>query len=312
MKNIKGILIIWIILSNSVCMLGQEFKSGIFFEDSNGDRDTVYIGYDPSSTIQVDTQFDELDISDYPISQGLDIRLSQTDVRAFDYSYNIWDSSMISEMITYESKVDILPRQCQEYDEGETIEGWPPYSTLLIPIKNLPLTITWDSTMFDNNCLNSSILTLWTVNTWWDTQSFQEVDPSSPLYHNRFIKLSENDELIIEKPMGHRYINEQNDTMMMVFIVLNDNAAILSKVEDLLMEKRDYIIYPNPCKESVNIVSSANGDQKYKMFSLSGVIEKEGITSDGKIDVSNIKIGIYFIQVKDKKGNIFSYKMTKI
>jgi len=69
-----------LLIFNPFVLSSQEFITELFFENSNGVRDTVYVGYDPSASIEIDTQFGEVDITSEPLS-ALGIRLSQTDAR---------------------------------------------------------------------------------------------------------------------------------------------------------------------------------------------------------------------------------------
>ena len=52
-------------------------------------------------------------------------------------------------------------------------------------------------------------------------------------------------------------------------------------------------IYPNPCKEIVNI--SKNENYNYKILDVTGRLIVKGIIQDKKIITTSLKSGIYFV-----------------
>lgn len=128
---------LFVLMLSCSTMSGQEFLTELYFENSNGIRDTVYVGYDPTATTEIDSQFGEIDITSDSLS-GLGIRLSQTSPRDFELIYRYWNEVDNPEVMSYQSKVDILSRECSD----GVIDWEPPFSTILIPFKELPLKIS--------------------------------------------------------------------------------------------------------------------------------------------------------------------------
>ena len=67
------------------------------------------------------------------------------------------------------------------------------------------------------------------------------------------------------------------------------------------------LIYPNPTNDFLNF-STNNIDLKYQIISVTGVIVKKGIIVNQKINISQLKDGIYFVKVTDKLSNIKYYR----
>ena len=72
-------------------------------------------------------------------------------------------------------------------------------------------------------------------------------------------------------------------------------------------------IYPNPARESLIIENKTNPIKNIEIFNIHAlpVLKKEGKESREKLDISGLPPGIYFIQVKDLKGNQGIYKFIK-
>lgn len=221
------------------------------------------IGYGPSVIVLVDPQFGESAISNSPFNESFEVRLSQTDVIRFDYSSDYWNDTDLLGFITYQSNTDILPRGCTEYDQDTTIESWPPHSTVFIQAKNFSIETSWDKNQFQNECLESSFFTLRPVNTWWDTQSFQNESP-----FGRWHAMNDHSSLIIDKPIGHQYITEDNETRMMLFVVLNDTENLLLDNDEATFST-PLKIYSNPTNNSLHILH--DGPEAYKRYEIYNV-----------------------------------------
>jgi len=286
----------------SVNIYSQEFSTNLVFQDANGNTDTLIVGYDPAATVLVDEQFGEVDISGLPIGDSLEVRLAQTDIREFEYNYEVWSFAENPNLVTYQSKIDILPRKCESYDPQETISGAPPHSTILIPIDKLPLQISWDSTVFDNECLKNSFLTSWPSDTLWDTQSFLGGNiPNGPHTMDGI------SELLIDKQYGHQYISASNDTMMVLFLFLHDLHLTVSVDEQI---KTAIKIYPNPTQDILKIESEKE-IQSYKLYNAMGQLQRSGVVENSEISTIYLIDGSYYLQLFDTEGRLQTVRFVK-
>ena len=72
----------------------------------------------------------------------------------------------------------------------------------------------------------------------------------------------------------------------------------------------DFMIYPNPAKNILNIKLFDNAEGTYKIVNLLGQTVKAGKISKDNIDVSQLKIGLYIIEVNDGE-EIMTQKFIK-
>lgn len=68
------------------------------------------------------------------------------------------------------------------------------------------------------------------------------------------------------------------------------------------LDKVDFIIYPNPVQEILNVASSSKSKIEYKISNIIGQIVEHNSTNNQQIDVSKLKYGVYIIQlIQDNK-----------
>lgn len=287
----------------SAPLLGQEFSTKLYFEGANGQTDTLTVGYDPSASLNIDEQYGELDISDQPIT-GFDIRLGQCNSSEFDFSDLPPTEGNYPNLIYQQTKIDIVPRDCESYNPDNTVYGEPPNTTILIPVNELPVTMTWDSLSFDNGCLGRPFLTSWPTNTWWDTQSF----PTDNVL-NSWLTLSENSSLTIEEPFGHQYITENGDTLMMLFLVLYDVELTVSTYETV---PGDVDLFPNPVIGSTIFLNGLGGAiTEYVIYDIDGKEINAGSTRNS-ISVDALSLGHYFLSLKCRNKSRDSKRFIKL
>ncbi|WP_314242288.1 CotH kinase family protein [Empedobacter tilapiae] len=70
------------------------------------------------------------------------------------------------------------------------------------------------------------------------------------------------------------------------------------------LDKVDFIIYPNPVQEILNIASSSKSKIEYKISNIIGQIVEHNSTNNQQIDVSKLKHGVYIIQLTQDNKRI--------
>jgi len=65
-----------------------------------------------------------------------------------------------------------------------------------------------------------------------------------------------------------------------------------------------FSLYPNPATDEVEIISKLEGPLDYLVYSINGnlVLDNQIVTSERKIDVSNLPSGLYFVTVSTQDG----------
>ena len=274
----------------------QDFLTTIHFQDTLGNIDSVQVGYDITATAFVDPIFGEMDIQDIPLHDSLDIRLAQVNLNLLECEYMYVNTSL--EAITYYSKIDILPRNCEGYDTNTSINnGILPFTTILIKNDYLPLKMKWDSLQFTNICESASLVTDWHPGIWFDAICADVTLPRT--------MLSEQNEVWINTPSGIQIENQFGDTLSMFFL-----AIIPDFLDNISLLKEENIkVFPNPSTNVLFIEGLENTNFRIEIYDAIG--QKKITTDDSKIDISTWENGMYYLQVLTKEGQQVIRKFIK-
>lgn len=258
----------------------QEFQSTIWLEDINGRMDSVTIGYDPSASESIDGTFGALDITNQPWA-AFEIRASQIDVTEIINGEDISNPRSISDLSRYQTKTEIIPKNCSSLIEVSNQAGYVPFITLFIASDAYPIKIKWNQTDFENDCLSKSVISDWPISTWWDIPCCSNLEINETLF-------SETNEITIHHQIGMQVVNENLDTLIMLNISLKDGLETSTKkIED----ESDFTIYPNPSNGVFYIPQNAE---------IMNVIDRNGNIVLYKNEGQKISIpieGVFFIQL---------------
>lgn len=126
-----------------------------------------------------------------------------------------------------------------------------------------------------------------------------------------YIRIKQSDQtagqVVIEKVSWSKFSSEDFGTLA--------NAHVLTKYNDtgLLKEHLStiYHLFPNPAKEYVFIEMSEYHNVLFKLFTLTGqMVLQEQVKGTGqKINISNLKEGLYLYKILDDKGKLITGKM---
>ncbi len=89
-----------------------------------------------------------------------------------------------------------------------------------------------------------------------------------------------------------------------------------TSVGNVTTTNSDFIIWPNPAKDMVNIQSSKSAGGSYQLHITDAlgkeVYFKENISAGQQINVANLNSGIYFITIKNGNNVAYRYKLLKL
>lgn len=89
------------------------------------------------------------------------------------------------------------------------------------------------------------------------------------------------------------------------------NSTMMFWVYQIFLMKNKVLFYPNPANTVLFIVMENNSSRQYQILnSIGQVLQNEKLTGKS-IDVSGLHKGIYFILLKDEKGQVFTAKFIK-
>jgi hypothetical protein len=129
---------LFLCLFNTFAISQNEFDFTLFFSDSENNKDSITLGYAPGATKELDEQFSEIDISDIPIKEGLDVRV-----------FILGGGSESNK--GFETKKSITPiGNCADSSI---------FNTFAIFTKYWPVTISWEKSLFNGDCSENSVIT---------------------------------------------------------------------------------------------------------------------------------------------------------
>ena len=271
----------------------QEFSTSMYFESSNGLKDTLILGYDPSATDGIDSAFSEKNILDQPFG---DFDIRWTKVRdPICTGIDGAGPKEMQEVCLFQNKLNIVPKNCRSFIGDRTTS----VMQCLIPNKDLPVKIKWDAQQFNTSCLNESVVTELPTEGWWDILC---VEPY--FWDDKLLVLT--NEVTIPFPIGVQVYNDQSDTFSLLFIGLL-HEDIGSNTEELDKSAKPSI-YPNPVQKDLQV-----GHILYDQFSIfdhQGRLIKEG-NFQSSIDMSEVRSGVYVLQLRHSTGEFLTYKFLK-
>jgi len=267
----------------------QEFSTAIYFENEDGLRDTIVVGYDPMATTGMDSVFQERDIIDEAYD-GLDIRVT----RLCDFCL---DDLNFEEDCLFQTKVNIVPKECNLFLDQRA--NYSSVMQIIIPNKQLPLQINWDSSQFNNPCLGASVLTDWTVVGWWDLKC-----------HDGFLgifRMSSISNAYMELPAGEQIINDQNDTFSILQLGLLHRDIGVNN-EELELFEEEFSVFPNPVRDFLQVAHIPF--EHYNLYDRYGKVVLSGSVQN-QINMTPMQQGLYFLELVNDNKVIHTYKLIK-
>jgi hypothetical protein len=266
----------------------------LYFQDANGDRDTVYFGYDPEATmysdadsilgeewIRIDTSQFNVYLWNYPNIPGgsfylINDTVKKVDIRNVSVGAEIgfckgklpitmkWVDSMLYSLSCPFPDLSPRPRArievtCSDYEgpynSCNDFDG-PPLSLTDYPAPEIPYPIT-DSMVFDGSGIN------------WPSQVISHLTLSLVAHDHKYV--------------GLKY-----------------------------PEESDLKLYPNPFSEELNIQFKQLQEIKVKILTTTGEnLFSITLTSDVlKLDMSGFRNGLYIIQIQCR-SDIYIQKIVK-
>jgi hypothetical protein len=275
-----------------------------YFEDVQQHKDTIFVGLDSTASLTstwYDPQFNEVDLRYKVWDTTFEVRVG-------------WFKHAFSTYPTFLSKQKIVggtcnPANSQKYTANK-------YNYFYFSCKHFPITITWDQTHFDRQCLKDSYFERAQINS---VDGFKKDRIYATGLNGKFI-LTKSYIDATRKKYGSfsvpDYVNEVGDTIFaLIFRTFDKSTEGPTNTSDI--QAFDISLSPNPVSnfltiqnnEDVNIFQNA----KFVISDLTGKIFKTiAIDKSVEIDVSELQNGLYFIHLDNQKQIIWSRKFVKI
>lgn len=216
--------------------LGQEFSFSLYLEDAEGYTDTLVFGFDVNATDTLDPSLGEINIISVPFGSDFEARISDFDFTAVDlYS---------PDATTYHTKTLIKKKDC-------TGAGFPFVSAILLSNATYPVKVFWNSELFNDACLEKSLITDWHPAAWFDAVHGSEQGPFNLISYDS----------VNFNHTTHHYITSVNDTIDLLFITLaSENNLIATATEH--SSPGSLHVFPNPAKDYIQFEVPATADMQ--------------------------------------------------
>ncbi|TAK32830.1 MAG: T9SS type A sorting domain-containing protein [Saprospiraceae bacterium] len=297
----KSLTLIFAICWASILSAQQpQFIMPIWFEDAVGNKDTIWVGGDPSASSQnLNPQFGEVAI-DSPFDSIFEVRAVHDD-----------DQDWVTSKVIIEHHDS--PGQC-----------YLPHSRIMINSKNQPVKISWDTMQLITNypCNINTFLSpdvyIFVLQHWYEariiycmmTRSFIEVDfdyseypgidPSELLNHNFGVEGQG-----IKNLPGLWFAGRWDAPYC---------YTLLPTIENKDDAEAPVSITPNPVKNIATIYSSSYQTiEEIKIYNAAGQFLSTYKADDAHYELSlnNYRPGLYFIKVEFDNGKSYCSKIVK-
>ncbi len=294
----KQILFLLILISNHV--IGQkipEFVTKIYFEDNQGNKDTIEVGFDKTATVDktIQPEFGEIDIT-YEFFKKLDVRIGKPS--AFQKNNEPYSKRKINRH-----------EKCHSDSRGNL--------AILIRAKYFPVTMRWDNNLFKDSCLKSSVFTRSSATLLYDVD-----EPTRRL-------LKDTNELLISKqymagwkkgPVGFLAETDEAtfDSVHVFYMFFAKNRGGVNVKDNILQDKATLL--PNPVLDNLKLQLDANvvlpNNTQIQIFNTNGqILQQQPINTSAtqiETDVSALPSGLYFVQMRSPQGLLYTGKFVKI
>lgn len=281
MKKLIFILICLV----SKLSFSQTFSFEMYFEDATGQKDTLTFGYDATATDSIDASFQEVNIISQSWSNQFEARICVFQTPYFS-GEEFDTASVVGHLKKQIKKEDCL-------DQSLYVS--------LIQLNNAvyPISISWDHSLFTDQCRSNSIITDWHPGGWFDA-----IIGNNPEYPTI---LKDLDSAFYTHTSTHHIDNNQDTTDVLFFALGNINQVFV----ELKELEENMSIYPNPTTGLINL--NLNGNQQIQTVNLFDVHGQHFNTSviSNEIDLSEFSSGIYFMEVQFDSGKKGQIKVIK-
>ena len=269
----------------STFSFSQTFSFEMYFEDATGQKDTITFGYDATATDSIDASFQETNIITQPWSNQFEARICVFETPYFS-GEEFDTASVVGHLKKQIKKEDCL-------DQSLYVS--------VIQLNNVvyPVTISWDHSLFTDQCRSNSIITDWHPGGWFDA-----IIGNNPQYPTI---LKDLDTAFYTHTSTHHIDNNQDTTDVLFFALGNINQVFVGLKE----LEEDISIYPNPTTGMINFNLKGNQQiQSVNLIDVHGHRFNTPVISNG-INLSEFSSGIYFMEVQFDSGKKGQIKVIK-
>lgn len=271
----KKIIILSLILQSLCCYLSsQQFSTKLYLQGINNGKDTLEVGYDPNATKGIDVNFGEINYSN-------------------PFTHNKFSAFIVDPSIIHQSSF-FLKKQILN-----TYSGWVESNALgiIVPYDSLPVTVSWEKSLFENTERDYSLITDWTMGGWFDAGSYT---------FKSYLK--DVSSVQIPKTVSNYIYDDgvQQHSMYIFYLAFAKEENFISGFNST-KSNSNLQIYPNPASDFILINNKTiDNIKQIKVLTLNGGIIEIVNGSQTKIDCSKWANGLYIIEFELNKKLVYS------
>ncbi len=258
------------------------FSTRLYFEDSQGNKDTLIIGYSTSATMGIDEEFAELNFG-YPFTS--------TGFGAFIVNQD-WE---------HNQEFFFLKKQIVGIEQNYVANSAIP---IIFSYESLPVTISWDQQEFSDASREFSLITDWPPFCWFDVGIGWDIIFARMKDQNQIIIPKVNDSEVLELMKQHdfKYTFDGVQHHFKTLYVAFGNDAIMS-VQEPEVGLHTVKLSPNPVMDIMKIeVPDELRVNAMSIHTLCGRLVRNVDPSINTLNCEGLTPGVYVLAVTSDVG----------
>lgn len=265
----------------STTTFSQDFSTKFYIENKSGRKDSIELGYASDATFGIDSKYNETAIEHPLAASNKNVLIGVINET----------TSYIGELIRNNTLNTYTKKQIVElnnlYIETSAIP-------ILVPTDSLPLTISWNKTLFNDSKRDYSLITDWRLGGWFDAG-----DNTT----REFLK-NTNSVTLTRSVENYQVIDGSSQQTYSLFYVAFGNWVNTISIFDgtnSILQSKDISIHINNRSLTINNQSQI-AITNIKLLSITGSLAGQWNYSVQSLDMSQFSKGVYIINIDTNEG----------
>lgn len=270
----------------------KSFSTKLYLENVKGEKDSLEIGYDSLATKGLDVSFGEI---------GIPSPIDKTKFQAFFLSSD--------QGVPIFSKKQIVNNYTGWVEQGAI--------PIVFPYESLPVTISWDKSLFTNGDRDYSIITDWFLGGWFDATAGWSAKLEQLKWYDsiQFTAGNTTAELLAMKQHGYVYWDNGTEIpMRTIYLAFADQRNFWTGIKEI--ETNNVLqIYPNPTSDKITINSKLLSTPcTFELMDLHGVVvlRSNMDATNNTVEIKSYNEGMYLYRLLSNGKIITTGKLIKI
>lgn len=274
--------------------LAQEYSFPLYFEDSAGNKDTLWFGFDENATFDIDEELGEVNLINEPLDSVFNVFFTDAAVSIKDWYFEFERSP------NYISK--------KQYITGVYLPNW---FELGIVAKYWPVTISWNKSEMQKYVSSFSYTANMFLYSWSPPQSLLGDVYTCGTWPNDYTMMNETDSVVVDyENFCHYHAPSISTDSLSPFYIKHANFTDINQysispvIVSYNANQKTLTLLNFPKNENISIeIFDLNGSSRIKEYF--DCIDENQLT----ISTEKLPNGVYLVQVIVR--NQFYYNQTQ-